>query len=149
MKNKNLFITALIVFILDRISKQIILYKNIVYYPIVPKYLSITLMGNTGAAFSLLQGKHGFLIFISAASALGFIYYFSKNKINNFRQIAWGLLIGGAFGNLFDRINYGLVVDFINIEALKFPIFNFADTAITIGAVLIFYHAFFLERGKK
>lgn len=149
MKNKKLFITAVLVFILDRLSKQIILYKNIVYYSVINKYLSITSMANTGAAFSLFAGKQRLLIIISAAAALGFTYYFSRRKMDSFQQIAWGLLLGGAFGNLFDRIAYNFVVDFINLEALKFPVFNFADVAITIGAILIFYHTFFLERGKN
>ncbi len=149
MKNKKLFITTAIVFIIDRLTKQIILNKNIVYYPVINKYLSITCMANTGAAFSLFQGKQHLLILISATAALGFVYYFSKRKITSFQQIAWGLLLGGAFGNLFDRIRYNFVVDFINIEAFKFPVFNLADTAITIGAVMIFYHAFFLERKKN
>lgn len=149
MKNKKLFITTALVFILDRLSKKIIVYKNIVYYPVIQKYLSLTLMANTGAAFSLFQGRQKLLILISASAALGFIYYFSKRKISTLQQIAWGLLIGGAFGNLFDRIVYNFVVDFINIEAFKFPVFNLADAAITIGAVLIFYHAIFIERGKN
>lgn len=149
MKNKKLFIIAALIFILDRVSKTIILHKNIAYCPIIPKYLSITSLINTGAAFSLFQGKQFLLVLISGLAILGFIYYFSTRKIDSFQQISWGLLIGGAFGNLYDRIAYHFVVDFINLEFIKFPVFNIADAAISIGAILIFYHAFFLERRKN
>jgi len=148
MKNKKLFIIAAFIFILDKLSKMIILHKNIVYYPLVKGYLSITSLVNTGAAFSLFQGKQLILIIISGIAILSFIYYFSTRKITSFEQIGWGLLLGGAFGNLADRISYNCVIDFINIECLKFPVFNVADAAISIGAILIFYHSFFLERKK-
>jgi signal peptidase II len=148
MKNKKLFITAIIIFILDRITKFIILSKHILYYPIVKDYLSITSVANTGAAFSILENQQLFLVIISSLAIIFFIYYFSKKNTGLILQLAWGCLLGGALGNLFDRISYKCVVDFINLECLSFPIFNVADVAISFGAIFLFYHYLFLE-GKK
>jgi len=148
MKNKKLFTTAIIILILDRITKWVILNKNIIYYPIIKDWLSITAVSNTGAAFSLFKNQQFFLILISSFAIIFFIYYFSKKSIGLLPQLAWGCMIGGALGNLFDRISYKCVVDFINLECLRFPVFNVADIAISVGAVFLFYHYLFSE-GKN
>jgi len=107
-------------------------------------------MANTGAAFSLFE-NHGFLLtLISAVAVVSFSYYFLKNPLSSlFLSISWGLLLGGALGNLFDRIYYKCVLDFINIECLKFPVFNVADVSITIGAAMIFYYYLFTKEAKN
>lgn len=148
MKNKKLFIIAIIVLFLDKITKWIILNNHISYYPVMKNYLSLSYVVNTGAAFSLFENQQFFLIIISTLSIIFFIYYFSKKNIDFIPQLAWGCLIGGALGNLWDRISYKCVVDFINLECLKFPVFNVADIAISIGAVVLFYYYLFLERKK-
>lgn len=148
MKNSKLFITAAVIFVLDRISKYLILKSKILYYPILEKYLSISSVSNTGAAFSTFQGQQDLLILISSLAVLFFIGYFTKHEVAVLEQFGWGLLLGGAVGNLFDRVVYNCVIDFINFECLKFPVFNVADVAITFGTILVCYYCFFIE-GKK
>lgn len=133
---------------MDRTTKFVILKNHILYYPIIKHYLSVTSVANTGAAFSLLENQQLFLVTISSLAIFFFIYYFSKKPTVPLQQLAWGCLLGGALGNLFDRISYKCVVDFINLECISFPIFNVADVAISLGAILLFYHYLFLE-GKK
>ena len=145
MKNKKLFLTAIIIFILDRITKWVILNNHIIYYPVIKNYLSLSSVVNTGAAFSLFENQQFFLTIISSSAIIIFIYYFSKKNIGSLPQFAWGFLLGGALGNLFDRISYKCVVDFINLECLSFPIFNVADVAISVGAIFLFYYYLFVE----
>ncbi len=147
MKNKKLFLTAIIIFILDRITKWVILNNHIIYYPVIKNYLSLSSVANTGAAFSLFENQQFVLTIISSSAIIFFIYYFSKKNIGSLPQFAWGVLLGGALGNLFDRISYKCVVDFINLECLSFPIFNVADVAISVGAIFLFYYYLF-EEGK-
>jgi signal peptidase II len=148
MKNFKLFITAAVIFVLDRVSKFLILKSKILYYPILEKYLSISSVSNTGAAFSTFQGQQDLLILISSLAVLFFVWYFAKHPIPLLEQLGWGLLLGGALGNLFDRVVYNCVIDFINIECLQFPVFNVADMAITFGTILVCYYCFFIE-GRK
>ncbi|PIN72236.1 signal peptidase II, partial [Candidatus Woesearchaeota archaeon CG10_big_fil_rev_8_21_14_0_10_45_5] len=94
-------------------------------------YFNLT--GNSGAAFSMLPGRNILLIWASVI-ALGAILFFSE-KISKDRclSIFVGLIAGGILGNLYDRIVYGFVVDFIDLGI--WPVFNIADSCITIGAI--------------
>lgn len=152
MKNKILFITAIILFILDRISKILVI-SNITestFYPLIKGVISLTYLKNTGAAFSLLQDKQIFLISISIFIIIFIFKYFIKHTLpNKFTQIAWGMILGGAVGNLFDRLNYNYVIDFINLEFINFPVFNIADIAISIGVIAISYYILFIEGKNK
>ena len=85
---------------------------------------------NTGAAFGILQGQQLLLIGITIL-VIGVVWWYRKDY-----PFALGLLGGGAIGNLIDRLTQGFVVDFINI-GWKFPLFNIADAANTIGVVLL------------
>ena len=139
MKNKKLFIIAAFIFIIDRISKEVIIHQNIVYYPIIKKILEITPVANTGAAFSIFQEQQIFLIIASTVAISFLINYFLRKKFVLLQQIAWGILLGGALGNLFDRVIHNCVIDFINLAFIKFPVFNIADIAITAGTLLIIF----------
>jgi signal peptidase II len=92
---------------------------------------------NTGVAFSLLQGMPQILVFTSLAIMAGAIYFYLTQLPNQrlFVQIILGLILGGALGNVIDRVRQGYVVDFIQVG--WFPIFNLADSAISVGAVLL------------
>ena len=109
---------------------------------------------NTGAAWSMLAGQRWLLVFISIGVAI-FILMMARDFARNApRQVlplcALALIFGGAIGNLIDRIFYGVVTDFIDlgtpIKFIKtFPIFNIADSALTVGVILLALH-FFLQR---
>ena len=105
---------------------------------IIPNFFSLTLLKNTGAAFSILRSNTLFLIIISVI-ALAFIYiYFIKDKeLNNFDSVVYGMLLGGIIGNLIDRIFRGCVVDYLDFNIFNFPVFNLADTLIVVSIILI------------
>lgn len=106
-------------------------------------FVRITHGTNTGTAFGLLQNQTLFLI-VASVAAIGFLAYFYRAYAmpKPILRFAIGLQLGGAFGNLFDRVAYGRVTDFIDVG--PWPIFNIADSAICVGiATLIVMLAFF------
>lgn len=116
--------------------------------PLVPRILHATLVHNTGIAFGLFrdQGIVFIIIPVIAMVLLVFnIYYYRQNNevLNRCYVIAFSMILGGAMGNLFDRIMYGYVIDFIDFRI--WPVFNIADSAITIGAVIIAWQCFQLS----
>ena len=139
--NRKIFIIAIIALLIDQISKILIglyfnLNKSIV---IIKNFFSITLVHNTGAAWSILQNKNIFILIFSIVALIiiyRFMFLFKTNKRNNF---AFGLLVGGIFGNLLDRIVYGYVRDFFDftIFSYDYPVFNIADIFIVIGVILL------------
>lgn len=135
------YILSSIFFILDIISKNIIkinlnLYESI---EVIPNFFKLTYVINDGAAFSILKGKQLFLIILSIVFLLLIIQYINKEKLNNYKLIYYSLLTGGLLGNLFDRIIYKGVIDFLDFKILSYsaPIFNLADTFIVISVFLI------------
>ena len=107
---------------------------------VIPNFFSITLIGNTGAAFSILSSNTLLLIVISVV-VLNLIYFFliKGKKLNDFEQISYGLLIGGIIGNLIDRALHMQVIDYLDFTffGYNFPVFNLADIAIVISMVFI------------
>ena len=102
---------------------------------------------NTGAAFSMLSGKLGLLSIISIAFCIGVVvYWFKKKPTHPLMCTALTLLASGALGNAIDRIIRGYVVDYISLSFISFPVFNIADIAITIGAVLMVVYVMFFDK---
>lgn len=137
MKKKFLLLSSCFTLI-DIVSKLLI--KNILAMGesiiIIPNFFNITYVINDGAAFSILKGKRILFIFL-AIILLGYIFYLMKN--NKLTKWYYTLLIGGILGNLFDRIVYGYVIDFLDFQIFNYkaPIFNLADTFIVISIFLI------------
>jgi len=107
---------------------------------IIDNFFYITYVKNTGAAWSILSGKQLFLILVSLFIVISlFIYLYKKKTYTKIEKIGYSMLIAGAVGNLIDRIVYGYVIDYLNfyIFNYNFPVFNFADTCIVIGIVLL------------
>lgn len=135
---------------MDLISKHylfLIDYKNL-----IPNVLSIASNGgNTGAAWGMFSGQTIALIIVSVVMivALFIFNYFIKNK-NTFYCISFGFIIGGALGNLYDRIFLGYVRDFIFLDFFPtFPVFNVADSFLTIGAVMMAIFILFMSGAKN
>ncbi len=138
---QNKFYAAIIaagIVILDIATKLLI--QNVMAenhsIPLIRNILHFTFITNTGTLFGLFQNANLFFILISAA-VIGFLgYYLATNNIEDkLSAIGFGLVTGGAIGNLIDRIVYGHVIDFIDVRV--WPVFNIADSAITIGVVLL------------
>lgn len=101
--------------------------------------LNISLITNKGAGFGILQGKIGLLTLISLIVVGGIIFFYNKISSEKIVQILTALFLGGATGNLMDRLFRGYVVDFINLTF--WPAFNVADACISIAAIglIIFF----------
>lgn len=141
MDKKNIFFfsTALLVVLLDQLTKFLIknnfqLNQSI---PIIKNILNLTYVTNTGSAFGLFKGLNLIFIIFSIAVIIAIFHYIKRKIKQNEKllQLSVGLLLGGTIGNLIDRISYGYVVDFIDFRI--WPVFNVADSAITISAVLL------------
>ena len=128
--------------IIDQLTKKIITaIMNIGdSYEVIPHFLNITSHRNNGAAWGILSGKMGFFYIITLIIlAVLIIFYIKETKYNAFMQVAISLLFAGALGNFIDRLFNGEVVDFIdtNIFGYDFPIFNIADSSLTIGVIFV------------
>lgn len=141
--------TVLIVFI-DRFTK--LFFSDLLMHgeslPIIRNVLHMTMVHNTGIAFGFFKdyGVTFIVIPIVAIFLLAFnIYYYRQNNeaLSRAYIVAFSLILGGAIGNLIDRIVYGYVIDFIDFRI--WPVFNIADSAITIGAILVTYKCFKLS----
>ena len=143
------FGVALAVFILDLITKSIVRADLAVgeSWPNDGWLVKITHVTNTGAAFGILQGQGAFLA-VTAVLAIGAIvfYYMFPPQEHGLLRLALGLQLGGATGNLLDRIRFGKVTDFIDFP--HYPEFNVADSSIVIGLIVIGAFFFLSERGN-
>ncbi|WP_231588895.1 signal peptidase II [Aquitalea sp. USM4] len=137
---------ALLVIVLDQLSK---IYFNTQYQfgemrDVIPGYFSFTLIYNPGAAFSFLRDAGGWQKYLFTLLALGVSAYLGWNiirgRFSRLMNIAASFIMGGAIGNVIDRLAYGHVVDFILVHyqhSWYYPAFNLADSFICVGAVLM------------
>ena len=146
-----------IVVILDQLSKWMIV-KWVPLYDKIPinSFINITHQRNTGAAFSFLADASGwqrwFFVTLATAVSAYIVYWLWKIRTDGQAILSAGLalVLGGAIGNVIDRLLLGSVVDFVQvlIAGWAFPSFNVADSAITVGAALLIIDAIFIA-GKK
>ncbi|MBQ5312288.1 MAG: signal peptidase II, partial [Oscillospiraceae bacterium] len=107
-------------------------------------YFSLT--HNTGAAFSSFSGKTAILSVFTVIALAGMVVYFYRSKTKSvFKTLTLAMIVGGGAGNLYDRIAFGKVTDFINLFPFNF-VFNFADICVVIGAILLTVYMIFLEK---
>lgn len=142
------------IFFLIDISSKYIISKIVTLgnsIDIIKDFLRISYVKNTGAAFSILDGNTLFVTIIGIVIIIMIIWYLYKNKVNKtIDKIGYSLILGGSIGNLFDRVCYGYVRDFIDIQIgeYNYPIFNLADSFIVIGVILLFISAWRDKHGN-
>lgn len=143
---KKTFVISLFVLIIDIISKQLVSHflaegESIV---IIPKFFSLTFAKNNGVAFSMLEGMSIFIVIVTIIVICYIIKYILNDSHLFYEDIGYSFIIGGAIGNLIDRIVYGYVIDFLdfNIFGYDFPVFNIADSAIVIGVIIVIIVSF-------
>ena len=138
-----LAICLIVVISLDMFTKIIFEGKK---FSIIKGFIGILSCHNTGAAFSIFSGKQTFLIILTSILlvVLCVIYYFVKPK-NILLEISLSFIISGAIGNLIDRILFGYVRDFIDLEFMQFAIFNIADCALTLGMIGLCVYILFMD----
>ena len=135
---------VLTVLMLDQLTKRLIVTNLSLYDSLeVLPFLHIVNVRNTGAAFGSLKGMGSWFFITVAIVAIAFVINLLIKRMYNTFGLA--LVLGGAIGNLIDRMLYGKVVDFIDVSIGNFhwPAFNVADSALTIGIILIFAVSFY------
>lgn len=139
------WLISIFIFCLDQLSKLCISHALLVGEPSLPVFkdvFHISLVHNTGVAFGLFKNHNTVL----AVFSLAVIFYIGrqcvlpKRKKSAARRIALGLILGGACGNLLDRVRLGYIVDFLDFRI--WPVFNIADSALTIGILLLAFELF-------
>ncbi|MBI2867778.1 MAG: signal peptidase II [Chloroflexi bacterium] len=140
------FLLAALVFGLDQLTKWTVSHTlDLHEFWLKNSPVRITHVRNTGSAFGFFPEQTVFLIIASFVAILVMVLYYRRvGKPNPLVTVSFGLQLGGAVGNLFDRIRQGYVVDFIDFRV--WPVFNAADSAITIGLVILV--SFFLLEGR-
>ena len=143
------------VILLDQISKYIVQQNAaaIGQMEIIPNFLYLRYIKNTGAAWSMLS-NHTMLLTLISVVEIGILVYFLldvRKKKQTLYRIALSLMIGGAIGNLIDRVSFHYVRDFIDtyIFGYDFPVFNIADSALCIGAFLLIVILLFEKKESK
>ena len=148
---------SFVALVLDQVSKWAIdssmqLYQSI---PLVP-YFNLTYLRNTGAAFSFLSEAGGWQRWFFAGlaiviSAVIGVWLARLKEHETVLAVALSLVLGGAIGNLIDRLAYGYVIDFLDVyyQTWHWPAFNIADSAITLGVILMLLESFGLVGSKQ
>ena len=140
---------SVIVLLLDQLTKYAIT-ASFQYNEskVILPFFNLVLAYNTGAAFSFLAGASGwqreFFIVVTVIIAAVLLWMLRQNHTNRLLATALALVLGGAFGNLVDRVLHGHVVDFVQLHAFGYawPAFNVADSAICVGAALLIWDSF-------
>ncbi|MBM3246056.1 MAG: signal peptidase II [Candidatus Omnitrophica bacterium] len=133
-----ILILVVIILSLDQLTK-IIAAKNLILnqsVPVIKDIFHFTLIHNRGAAFGILKNQLPLFIFTSLLAII-LIYRSLRDAPHRLYRVSLGLILAGALGNLIDRLFFGYVVDFLDFRV--WPVFNIADSAISIGAILLGY----------
>lgn len=104
---------------------------------VIPSVLYIDFIRNSGAAWSTFANQRVFLIAVSVIVSVAVVVIARKARNTVWSTVAYGLVLGGALGNLTDRVLTGNVVDFIYVKIINFPVFNVADSAVVIGIIML------------
>ena len=145
------FIIAAVIVGLDQFFKYMVI-SNISLtdtVEFIKGIINFVYVKNTGAAFGIFAGKTYILSIVSVLVCAALILFMIKNKNKStILSLSLSMVLGGAIGNLIDRIVRGYVIDYIEPMFIDFPVINFADVAITVGAFLLVIYVIFFD-GKK
>jgi|SRR5215469_14278788 len=141
------FFLALFIVLLDRWTKRLVAARIAMYthIQVIPRFFRITHTENTGAAFSLFADSpsHWKTVMLISFSVIAMIVVsillWNQSRPFTMTGVALSLILGGAFGNLWDRVAAGRVIDFLDVyyKTYHWPVFNLADSAIVVGASLL------------
>ncbi len=144
-------VLAVIAVAVDQLTKWLVATRMALFseIEIIPGFFSLQYVENTGAAFGMLRNARWFLVAVAAAAVAGILFFLRQPESRHpLLRVALGLVMGGALGNMFDRIATGRVTDFLLFywRDYHFPNFNVADICVTIGVGLLFLHLVLVER---
>lgn len=141
MKTLKILLIIVSIFLLDRITKVLVINKLTLgkSLSVIDGFFNITYVNNHGAAFGIMDGKVIFIVVVSVLIFAYLIYEIRKDSHSKLITTSISFVIGGLLGNLFDRVVYGHVIDFLdfNFFGHDFAIFNIGDSFIVIGTILL------------
>lgn len=135
--------------ILDQITKLLVtgnmaLYESV---PVIPHVFSFTYIHNYGAAWGIFSEHRWIFIVITGIAIIVLpIFLYRYRKLHFLFGLSLSLIIGGAIGNMIDRVFRGFVIDFLEFTFIDFPVFNIADICVTVGTVLMFIYIAFIDK---
>ncbi|MDF7638906.1 signal peptidase II [Lactobacillus sp. ESL0791] len=144
-------IISLVVVLMDQGLKAFIInnYALGEVHQVIPGILSFTYIQNNGAAWNILIGQMWLFYIISIVAIIVCLYFlFTKKYRNTLFDLGLALVLGGIIGNFIDRLHLKYVVDMLQVDFIHFNIFNIADSAITVGVILIFIYLLFFDEKK-
>ncbi|MCF8564446.1 signal peptidase II [Alicyclobacillus tolerans] len=141
---------ALVVYGLDQWIKWTVRHHMALYaeHPVFPPVLYLDYIRNPGAAFGILPNQRFLLVLIALVVIAFVVYVQRKLKGRWFPQIGLGLVLGGAIGNLSDRLFFGWVTDYVYFKIINFPVFNLADVCIDAGVVILLLYTLLKDRAQ-
>lgn len=143
-------IISLLVVVADQGLKSFIINNYSVgeVYQIIPGILSFNYLQNNGAAWNILTGQMWLFYIISTLAIIICLYFlFNKKYKNPLFDVGISLVLGGIIGNFIDRLHLKYVIDMLQLDFMHFNIFNIADSAITVGVILVFIYLIFFDEG--
>ena len=150
---KKIILLSILLLCLDICSKQLVVRFMDVgqSISIIPRFFSLTYVKNRGIAFSMLEGNLVFIIFLSLLIIGGIFFSIRFKKLSWSESFCYALIVGGAIGNLIDRVIYGYVIDFFDFTLFGYEmaIFNVADIFIVLGVFLLLFMEFWKGRDKR
>lgn len=150
----KVFLISIIVVVLDQVTKLAVRYSFEYGVPhnIIGDWVRLTYIENPGMAFGIqVGGQPFFTVFAVIATVIIFVYILKARDEKMSVRSALGMILGGAIGNLIDRFLYGKVVDFVDIGfgTIRWPIFNVADSAVTVGMLILIVFVVYDKSSKQ
>lgn len=150
----KVFLISIIVVVLDQVTKLAVRYSFEYGVPhnIIGDWVRLTYIENPGMAFGIqVGGQPFFTVFAVIATVIIFVYILKARDEKMSVRSALGMILGGAIGNLIDRFLYGKVVDFVDIGfgTIRWPIFNVADSAVTVGMMILIVFVVYDKSSKQ
>lgn len=145
------YIIALVMFGIDQFFKWVVTAHMLIgeSIPVFPPVLYITYIRNPGGAFSIFPNQRWLFILVALVVIGAVIFVNRKWQPSFMGKLGLGLLLGGALGNLSDRLFHKTVVDYVYLKSINFAIFNAADVAIDVGVILLVLYTFLKDRQAK
>lgn len=143
-------IISLLVVVADQGLKSFIINNYSVgeVHQIIPGILSFNYLQNNGAAWNILTGQMWLFYIISTVAIIICLYFLLNKKYKNpLFDVGISLVLGGIIGNFIDRLHLKYVIDMLQLDFMHFNIFNIADSAITVGVILVFIYLIFFDEG--
>lgn len=152
-----LILVASLVLLLDQIGKALVIAnmqngQTIEVIPALAPYFQFTRVPNTGIAFGMLTGGNFFLLMLTSIVVVVLFFVYSKLPAQvSVQHVAFAMIIGGALGNIIDRVRFGHVVDFVHITIPNIisNVSNFADHFVVLGVIIILVDSFLEDRREK